>query len=140
MPHIINSVKNFLMQSPIALDGGAIAVAHFAPEQLQSPPRFNAAACQQHLSAARFGRTLLSAAALPSTQTLLQNNARLFPDGTACVADTQYKGKGEVPEPSLLDSTTCRSHCFEFQSVMILTSSDACPLLPRQRQQHLDFA
>lgn len=68
----------------------------FALEQLQFAPRFDAAACQQQLSTAELGSTLLSAAALPSTQTLLQNNARLFPNGTVCIADTQHQGKGAL--------------------------------------------
>jgi hypothetical protein len=50
--------------------------------------------CMLQLGTAQLGQTLLSAAQLPSTQTLLQTNAQHFPDGTVCVADVQSGGKG----------------------------------------------
>ena len=40
----------------------------YAAEQLQAQPNFNAAAFQRRLQWATLGSTLLSAAALPSTQ------------------------------------------------------------------------
>lgn len=66
----------------------------FELESMQTRPLFDTAAFAELLDDKRLGRTLLSAAQLPSTQTLLQTNARLFPDGTVCVADVQSGGKG----------------------------------------------
>ena len=46
------------------------------------------------VSTAALGHVLLSAATLPSTQTLLQGNNALIPSGAVCVADRQQAGKG----------------------------------------------
>ena len=61
---------------------------------MHTQPQFDAADFMQQLATAQLGQTLLSAAQLPSTQTLLQSNAQRFPDGTVCVADVQSGGKG----------------------------------------------
>ena len=45
----------------------------------------------------------MTTAELPSTQTLLHDNASMIPDGTVCVADRQVMGKGDLAYmPSML--------------------------------------
>ncbi len=67
---------------------------HFSPEH-GSQAAFNAQAFLARLSTKSLGCTLLTAAELPSTQTLLHDNAGAVPNGTVCVADRQVMGKGE---------------------------------------------
>ena len=59
------------------------------PATLFSPQTFF-----QHLNTRLQGSILLTTSALPSTQTLLQDNPGHFPNGTICLADRQIKGKG----------------------------------------------
>jgi biotin--protein ligase len=65
------------------------------------------------LGTAALGRVLLTAAALPSTQTLVQDNVARLPDGLVVVADRQLGGKGrggnawESP-PGCLMFSACR--------------------------------
>ena len=61
---------------------------------LAEQPRFNAELYLQRLASARLGQVVLSAASLPSTQTLLRLNSAAVPDDTLCVADQQKAGKG----------------------------------------------
>ena len=81
-------------QGNVALDSDATVVPSFELSSMHSQPQFDAAAVMQQLNTVQLGRTLLSAARLPSTQTLLQRNAQHLPDGTVCVADVQSGGKG----------------------------------------------
>lgn len=67
---------------------------HFSPES-QSQSAFNAESFLARLTTEKLGCTLLTAAELPSTQTLLHDNAGRIPNGTVCVADRQIMGKGE---------------------------------------------
>ena len=55
----------------------------------------------EHLATRKLGCVSLTAASLPSTQKLLQQNAGRVPDGVVCVADRQEagKGKGTVSAP-----------------------------------------
>ncbi|KAK9803441.1 hypothetical protein WJX73_001014 [Symbiochloris irregularis] len=55
---------------------------------------FNSDVYFEHLHSRGLGRLLLSAAVLPSTQTLLHQNSKKLPDGIVCVADQQAAGKG----------------------------------------------
>ncbi len=48
----------------------------------------------RNLATHTLGSTLLTAAHLHSTQTLLQDNRDALPDGVVCVADVQTTGKG----------------------------------------------
>ena len=66
---------------------------HFSPES-QSQSAFNAESFLARLTTEKLGCTLLTAAELPSTQTLLHDNAGRIPNGTVCVADRQVMGKG----------------------------------------------
>ena len=61
----------------------------------QSQAAFNAQAFLARLTTENLGCTLLTAAELPSTQTLLHDNSSAIPNGTVCVADRQIMGKGE---------------------------------------------
>ena len=61
---------------------------------LAGQPRFNAESYLQRLASAKLGHVVLSAAALPSTQTLLHLNGAAVPDDTVCVADQQKAGRG----------------------------------------------
>lgn len=81
-------------QEDVSLASGAIAAPCFELSSMHTQPQFDAADFMQQLGTAQLGQTLLSAAQLPSTQTLLQTNAQHFPDGTVCVADVQSGGKG----------------------------------------------
>ena len=67
---------------------------HFSPET-QVQAAFKAQAFLARLTTEGLGCTLLTAAELPSTQTLLHDNAGMIPDGTVCVAGRQVMGKGE---------------------------------------------
>ena len=60
-----------------------------------SQAAFNAEAFLARLSTKSLGCTLLTAAELPSTQTLLHDNAGAVPNGAVCVADRQVMGKGK---------------------------------------------
>ena len=60
----------------------------------QAGPEFDAKAFFGALHTRALGAVLLAAGDLPSTQTLLQDNAPLIPDGTVAVADRQVSGKG----------------------------------------------
>ena len=62
--------------------------------ELADPPRFNADLYLQRLASARLGHVIVSAASLPSTQTLLHLNGAAVPSDTLCVADQQKAGKG----------------------------------------------
>jgi biotin-(acetyl-CoA carboxylase) ligase len=69
---------------------------------------------------------VLSAASLPSTQTLLHLNSAAVPDDTLCVADQQKAGKGESIETvfrtaSLLHVAVCE--------VVRCSHADALPRL-----------
>lgn len=85
------------MQGPLVTAKGTesgcevlLSVAeHDRPSTLFKPAIFF-----QHLTTRSQGSVLGTASALPSTQTLLQDNPGHFPHGTVCVADRQIKGKG----------------------------------------------
>jgi len=62
--------------------------------ELSALPRFNADLYLKQLASARLGHVILSAASLPSTQTLLHLNGAAVPSDTLCVADQQKAGKG----------------------------------------------
>ncbi len=64
---------------------------HDQPTTLFSPQCFF-----QHLDTRSQGSVLLTSTALPSTQTLLQDNPGHFLNGTVCVADRQIKGRGAL--------------------------------------------
>ena len=57
-------------------------------------PKFDIDMYIQSLATKQLGCTILAAASLPSTQTLLQQNAGQVPDGTICIVDRQEAGKG----------------------------------------------
>ena len=84
-------------QEAVLCASDARAVPCFELSRMHTQPQFNAAAFMRQLGTAQLGQTLLTAAHLPSTQTLLQSNAQRFPDGTVCVADVQSGGKGGWP-------------------------------------------
>lgn len=81
-------------QEDVYLASDAISVPCLELSSMHTQPQFDATAYMQQLGTDRLGQTLLTAARLPSTQTLLQSNAQRFPDGTVCVADVQSSGKG----------------------------------------------
>ena len=75
---------------------------HFPPDA-QSQSAFDAQAFLARLATQTLGSTILTTAELPSTQTLLHDNASIIPDGTVCVADRQVTGKGDLAHtPTML--------------------------------------
>lgn len=84
-----------LAEAPITFDGGGTAAHVISREDLRDPPVFNAARFHSQMPTdSSYGAVMLSAASLPSTQSLLQQNSRQLPNGTICVADVQASGKG----------------------------------------------
>lgn len=75
---------------------------HFPPVH-HSGAAFNAQFFLSRLTTATLGCTLLTAAELPSTQTLLHDNAGKIPNGTVCVADRQVMGKGNRWQNAVID-------------------------------------
>jgi biotin---protein ligase len=73
--------------------GSSVAVPP-QPHPPYPPPPFDPAAALRGLGTRGLGHILLSAPALPSTQTLLQNGGPAIPSGTVAVADTQVAGRG----------------------------------------------
>jgi hypothetical protein len=71
-----------------------VRVAVGAPRAGEPGPGLDAGAYFGALRTRALGAVLLAAGELPSTQTLLQDNAALVPDGTVAVADRQVSGKG----------------------------------------------
>lgn len=93
--------------TPTAVAQGALVAAKgqagsSAPVQVQMgaapagarAPGFDAGAYFGALRTRALGGVLLAARELPSTQTLLQDNAALMPDGAVAVAERQVAGKG----------------------------------------------
>ena len=70
---------------------------HFPPDA-QSQSAFDAQAFLARLATQNLGSTIMTTAELPSTQTLLHDNASMIPDGTVCVADRQVMGKGDLAQ------------------------------------------
>ena len=60
------------------------------------PPPFDPAAALARLGTARLGHVILTASALPSTQTLVQAGGAGLPDGLVAVADVQVSGRGRA--------------------------------------------
>ena len=75
---------------------------HFPPDA-QSQSAFDAQAYLARLATQTLGSTILTTAELPSTQTLLHDNASMIPDGTVCVADRQVTGKGDLAHANNAD-------------------------------------
>ncbi len=71
-----------------------VRVAVGAPRAGEPGPGLDAGAYFGALRTRALGAVLLAAGELPSTQTLLQDNAALVPDGMVAVADRQVSGKG----------------------------------------------
>lgn len=83
------------VQEPVKVGDANRAVAVYCVDDLRSKPLFDAAAFHDQLQTKEFGGVLISAAALPSTQSLLQDNSRQLPHGTLCIADVQNSGRGQ---------------------------------------------
>ncbi|BDA42446.1 Biotin-protein ligase [Coccomyxa sp. Obi] len=112
---ILEQAKPITEKGPLVtakgIETGCEVLVNFAehdrPSTLFKPDTFF-----QHLTTRSQGSVLATASALPSTQTLLQDNPGHFPHGTVCVADRQIKGKGrgqntwESPEGCLMFSTS----------------------------------
>ncbi|XP_057816089.1 biotin--protein ligase 2 isoform X1 [Cryptomeria japonica] len=77
-----------------------------------------------NLSTNQFGRLLIWSPRLPSTHTLLSQNFHAFPLGTACVADTQFQGKGRVN--NLWESPV---GCMMFSFTLAMENGRVLPLL-----------
>ena len=82
------------MQEPLKLGDAGTAAHVYSIDDLRARPAFDAVAFHSRLEAEAFGSVLISAATLPSTQSLLQDNSRELPHGTLCVADVQVSGRG----------------------------------------------
>lgn len=82
------------VQEPLKVGDADRAAAVYCLDDLRSKPTFDAAAFHDQLQTKEFGGVLISAAALPSTQSLLQDNSRQLPHGTLCIADVQKSGRG----------------------------------------------
>ena len=80
------------------VSGSSRILAHVAPlcsrEALNEQPAFDEKLYMQRLRSTCLGHVLLSAALLPSTQTLLHENSAVLPCNLVCVADRQASGKG----------------------------------------------
>lgn len=82
----------------------------------------------KHLNTKSYGSVLLVTSALPSTQTLLQDNPGFFPHGTVCVADRQVKGRGASNHfIAFLNDISCSLHnqieCSIILSAVLLQTS-----------------
>ena len=80
--------------------GSGGSLAHATPlrsrEALSELPAFDEGRYMKHLQSNSLGHVLLSAASLPSTQTLLHENGAALPTDLLCVADRQAAGKGAL--------------------------------------------
>ena len=77
------------------LKAGDAEISVVSPAEVNPPPTFSYERYQNALHSKTIGQTLLVAASIPSTQTLLHQNFSKLSDGVVCVADTQTSGKGE---------------------------------------------
>ena len=84
------------MQSTLAYTGGSIDMIDMHSSTAQAmETRFDHRWFYGYLSPdVSLGEVLLSANQLQSTQTLLQDNTAVIPDGTVCTAFQQVGGKG----------------------------------------------
>lgn len=112
------------VQTPLtsagASDKALPLTVYFHPRNSQSDSNsasFDPALFFKHLRSRGLGHLLLSAAVLPSTQTLLQQNSRTLPDGTVCVADQQAAGKGTIRPAVQLPAAIQRLHHSRCESV-----------------------
>ncbi|KAK9816792.1 hypothetical protein WJX72_005169 [[Myrmecia] bisecta] len=114
---VVDSARQLLDKEPLVLNKAS------ADQQTASlvytgdhkdKPNFDSQLYFSRLQTQKLGCVLLSAAQLPSTQTLLQENAVRIPDGAVCVADKQVSGKGrgqnvwESPPGCLMFSLSTR--------------------------------
>lgn len=133
--HICNTIVRHHQQtlsSFVPHDKQPVSVALHPPDTWPSdapPPTFSAPTFHQHLGTAVLGHTLLTAAQLHSTQTLLQDNRALLPDGVVCVADVQTTGKGAPRRAHLL-----RLHVQTGRGGNVWTSPPGCLMFSLTKQ------